>query len=407
MNRGSSPIIHLNEIPLNTSDIPRSELDIAAQTRTNPLPWKGQFSPQLIEVLLRTYASAASHVLDPFVGSGTVLGECARRDLAATGVEVNPAAAILARIYSFANEPKRHRALLWESANNALERLASTLESAALGEAPTELRPQAIANLTAADLPSDLVKAALVLSDPTWSSVRPDRLRDSMKKLRELLHILPHTSKPIRVIQGDARRVPLRSGSVDLVLTSPPYINVFNYHQQYRPAVEALGHDVLEAARSEIGSNRKHRMNRFLTVVQYTIDMAAVLSEANRVTRPGGRLIVVIGRESRVRGLQILNGDLLCAVASTVDGVHVEMRQERCFVNRYGERIVEDILHLRTNGSATSRLEHSSARQVGVGVLEQLLPAAQRDVRADVAAAIDAASTVKASPLHDAEVPRR
>lgn len=43
-----------------------------------------------------------------------------------------------------------------------------------------------------------------------------------------------------------------------LVLTSPPYINVYNYHQQYRASAEALGWDLLEVAKTEIGSNRKH-----------------------------------------------------------------------------------------------------------------------------------------------------
>lgn len=33
-----------------------------------------------------------------------------------------------------------------------------------------------------------------------------------------------------------------------LLITSPPYINVFNYHQKYRRSVEALGYDVLAIA---------------------------------------------------------------------------------------------------------------------------------------------------------------
>ena len=67
---------------------------------------------------------------------------------------------------------------------------------------------------------------------------------------------------------ADARRLPIEDDSIEGVITSPPYINVFNYHQNYRRAVELLGWKPLEASRSEIGANRKHRANRFFTVVQ-------------------------------------------------------------------------------------------------------------------------------------------
>lgn len=373
-----------------------------AQTRTNPLPWKGQFSPQLIEVLLRAYGTAGAHVVDPFVGSGTVLGECARTKYAATGIEVNPGAAILARVYAFANLAKNDRLSIWEKANRSLVRALAAAQADITADAIANVRPQVVARASERADPAAmaLIKAALVLSDPTWSDVRADRLLDASRRLREVLLSLPYSSRPLRVLDGDARRLPLEPHVADLVITSPPYINVFNYHQQYRPAVEALGHDVLEVARSEIGSNRKHRMNRFLTVIQYAIDMTAVLHETVRVTKNGGRIIVVVGRESRVRGLPVLNGDLLCALATAARFVTVEMRQERSFLNRFGERIVEDILHFRPGGSDTRALDQDVARTVGVKFLERIGHLAQGEVRDDIVAAIRLAPTVQASPLH-------
>ncbi len=392
----------LTAIPLNTSDIPRSDLDITAQVRTNPLPWKGQFSPQLVEVLLSTYAEAGSNVLDPFVGSGTVLGECARLSLAGTGVEINPAAVLLARLYEWANDERGAR-------SEALDRAAALLGGQIASEpsvangllGPTHLRPQDIAAL-ARSAPSDdvrrLIEAVLILADPQWSEVSVARLMDAQRRVRDFVTGLPHSEAPIQVHQADARRVPLTEGSVDVVLTSPPYINVFNYHQQYRPAVEALDHDVLEAARSEIGSNRKHRMNRFLTVIQYAIDMAAVLDEIKRLLREGGRLILVVGRESTVRGARILNGSLLGSVAIAGMGLRPIMRQERSFRNRFGERIIEDILHFERCGLA-EEIPRSTAVDVARLMLEQLVSAASGEVRSDIVAAIKAASSVKASPV--------
>ena len=72
--------------PLDRTSLPQGNLDIAERVRTNPLPWAGQFSPQLVERLLAAYAPRNGVVLDPFVGSGTSLLEAARLDLRNLGV---------------------------------------------------------------------------------------------------------------------------------------------------------------------------------------------------------------------------------------------------------------------------------------------------------------------------------
>ena len=85
--------------PLDRESLPQDNLDIAERVRTNPFPWTGQFSPQLAEALLVAYAPRAGVILDPFAGSGTSLVEAARQGLGAYGVELNPAAVLMARVY--------------------------------------------------------------------------------------------------------------------------------------------------------------------------------------------------------------------------------------------------------------------------------------------------------------------
>ncbi len=69
---GSSLSLTLDEIPLDSVSIPRESLDLDDKERSNLLPWNGQFSPQLVEVLLRTFSSPGNRICDPFLGSGTV-----------------------------------------------------------------------------------------------------------------------------------------------------------------------------------------------------------------------------------------------------------------------------------------------------------------------------------------------
>ena len=76
--------------PLDRTSLPQGALDVAQRVRTNPLPWTGQFSPQLVEKLLAAYAPRHGAVLDPFAGSGTSLVEAARLDLPACGATSTP-----------------------------------------------------------------------------------------------------------------------------------------------------------------------------------------------------------------------------------------------------------------------------------------------------------------------------
>jgi hypothetical protein len=190
-----------------------------------------------------------------------------------------------------------------------------------------------------------LLEALVVLLNVGNRDIDDDTVASAWGKLRQRVLSLPYADSPIELANCDARSLPLPAECVDLVVTSPPYINVFNYHQQYRKSVESLGWNLLEVAKSEIGSNRKHRGNRFLTVIQYCRDMLAVFGELRRVCKAGARIIIVVGRESNVRKTVFFNGEIVAGVAVRCAGFRFCARQERVFQNRFGAMIVEDILH--------------------------------------------------------------
>ena len=78
-------------------------LNIADKKRANLFPWRGQFSPQLVEAIISAYCLPNSVILDPFLGSGTVLLEAGNLSLEAYGFELNPAAWMLSKTYEFIN----------------------------------------------------------------------------------------------------------------------------------------------------------------------------------------------------------------------------------------------------------------------------------------------------------------
>ena len=327
-------------------------MDIANRVRTNLLPWAGQFSPQLVEELLIAYGERTGTIMDPFVGSGTSLVEAARLGKSALGSDVNPAAAILSRVYQLVNVSLDDREAVLHSLEGRLSQSIPLLGGSRFSEDGNQIEQESIlldlwrdSSLGAEGI---LMEALIVLCDFYSPGLDSSRIYKNWNRLTEIVQALPQSDQPVSVHQADARALPVETDSVDLVLTSPPYINVHNYHQKFRRSVEALGWNVLAAASSEIGSNRQNRGNRFLTVIQYSLDMVLSLREMARVTKPDGRLMLVVGRESLVRKVPFFNGRLVAELAVRGVGLEIERRQERKFVNRFGSRIREDILHFQT-----------------------------------------------------------
>src|SRR3972149_9369591 len=91
-SRVTTLLRELSAVPIDRQTIRQDRLDLVHKTRSNLMPWTGQFSPELVDALLGTYGKHGDHVIDPFMGSGTVMIEAARMGTSSTGVDINPAA---------------------------------------------------------------------------------------------------------------------------------------------------------------------------------------------------------------------------------------------------------------------------------------------------------------------------
>jgi len=358
------------------TEIPQRLLDIEDKSRSNLFAWRGQFSPQLIETLIEAYCPRDATILDPFAGSGTVLYEAARMGLSAYGFELNPSAWTFSKLYEFANVPHPSReAAIRELRAKIVREFPIVLFSEEVLP-PEEVESRIIRIGTSiSDHAKILCNALVVLLDIFNNEITCSLIQNKFMALTELIRGLPYSDRLIKADMQDARCLPLGGHSIDFVVTSPPYINVFNYHQNYRRSVEILGWDVLRVARSEIGSNRANRVNRFLTVVQYCIDMANVLQELARVVRPAGRLVLIVGYESRVLGVPFHNAEIVEALAEQIGMFDLAIRQHRIFQNRFGQDIREDILNLtRRSYSNGCGLSEGVGRTVAINALRRGFP---------------------------------
>jgi DNA modification methylase len=138
---------------------------------------------------------------------------------------------------------------------------------------------------------------------------------------------------------GDARNLDIANGSIDLVLTSPPYLNAIDYMRCSKFALVWMGYNVgdlrriravsvgTEASTSKalkatwvkelIGQLRLRpelgRRHHGL-LAQYVWDMERALAETSRVLKPRARAVYVVG-DSTVRGTFIRNSEIVTTVA--------------------------------------------------------------------------------------------
>jgi DNA modification methylase len=385
------------------TEIPQRLLDIEDKSRSNLFAWRGQFSPQLVETLIRAYCPPDATILDPFAGSGTVLHEAARMGFSAYGFELNPSAWTFSKLYEFANVPRRSRKTAIDELRARIDCEFPIVLFSDDPIPPEEVEARIIRISTSIDdYAKILCNALVVLLDIFNNRISGDLVQSKLMALAELVMGLPYSDKLIKADLQDARRLPLEGQSVDFVVSSPPYINVFNYHQNYRRSVEMLGWDVLRVARSEIGSNRANRGNRFLTVVQYCIDMANVLQELARVVRPGGRVVLVVGYESRVLGVPFYNAKIVEALAEQIGMFDLALKQQRVFQNRFGQDIREDILNLtRRSYSNGGGLSEEIGRAVAVGALRCGLSTVDPKNRPLLDDAMAAAEHTEGTPVFD------
>lgn len=378
------------------NEIAQHLLDINNKKRSNLFKWNGQFSPQFIEAILESYANENDTVLDPFSGSGTVLHEASKLNLHAIGCDINPSAFKISNLYSLCNLEPFERKLVIEKFYvhflSALEKFDQDLS-----DYPHSIIKNFSLNCEYVHV---LNEGFIILSDKKALNKTKNELISLLNDFVKVIHDLPYSKKKIKCFQADCRKLPISDSCVDLVVTSPPYINVFNYHQQYRKNAEALGFNILNIAKSEIGSNRKFRPNRFMTVFQYIFDISKCLEEISRVSKDNARIVFIVGKVSNILNTKINNGEIVKEIALKM-GFSIPFVQERTFKNRFGAIITELVINIQNVKRVKNDMD--DLRNIGKKhLLDALVISENEKTKKLIMEAVNKSELIIASPILEA-----
>jgi DNA modification methylase len=257
-----------------------------------PHPFPAPMSPLLAEKIIKQTTSHHHTILDPMVGSGTVVVVSSKLGRKSLGLDIDPLARLIVRVsvsvydshriwaatamvlaeafahasdtkrldtifaerfdsetqkfirYWFPCRNRRHLLALWL----AIEAVKSPSIRALLALAFSRTIIAKIAGASyAIDLPHTRPhkRPEKAAPDPLQTFAR--RVDELLRRLDQRTRATPPAKPSIRA--GDARTLLCKSKSVDLVLTSSPYANAIDYVRAHKFSLVWMGHSITELAR--------------------------------------------------------------------------------------------------------------------------------------------------------------
>jgi len=392
-------------------------------------PYVQGFSAEFVRgVLASAGLDRGATVLDPFAGSGTTLVEARRVGARGLGVELLAPAVLAARVKTrFELDGERLVRRAEATARSARRRRAGPppflretgrqFSAAALDELlrlrdalPPGGVPGADALRLAFDrvlIPSSRLHRSPCLGYRRGAADEPagrptERFLEAARTMAIDLAVLQADRRrwgpPADVQLGDARGFEVPPGSVDLAVTSPPYVNGMDYVMNYKVDLAWLGfarsyadlralrgaevacdnlpraetapyapiaaapdpwlREILPRIRENVRRKGTYRRDDMHAVVhRYFADLVPVLARVQRALRPRGRFVIVVG-DSLLAGAYV-PGDLLLARIAERRGfriVAVDVARMRRSGQRRSFTLRESVVTLeRPSAARTSR----------------------------------------------------
>lgn len=297
-------------------------------------PYPAKYTPQLVNKFFNLYCKRGFTILDPFCGSGTTLVEGVLNGMDSVGIDLNPIAYIISRAKtnhysleeideirnfnseiqleskngSFGNGKNNENILIpiFPNRNHWFQDNVSK-ELALLKNEIDKFENQNIKDVLYCAFSKIIVKVSNQDSEVRYTAKNknhPDGIvfsafKNTVSNYIQILSSKEHTiSANAEVHNGDTNDVLVNypDNYFDFVITSPPYINTFDYYLYHKQRMFWFGYDHRPVRQKEIGNHHRIDTKKFdVAIAEYINSMSKIMNGLSRVSKPNSYFVMVIG----------------------------------------------------------------------------------------------------------------
>lgn len=281
-------------------------------------PYRGKFHPQMIKGLINIMGlKPGDMVLDPMMGSGTVLIEARLMGINSVGVDASPfcrfmaqskvdgltlpldpvrsalkeAKAVFEYFGSKAGHPRSETLDLFVSQTEDLFAAATKTKGQGLPDGCEEERVHNFLLLAYLDAAGYSQRSSRKSPFDQFEAIL-ERYLFVAEKIQQVMEGAENDLGEARPLEGDARSLPLEDDTIDGVIFSPPYSFAIDYLENDEFHLGYMGVDISKLREGMVGLRGRTLRQKYDL---YKADMDKVLAECSRVLRPGRICTVVVG----------------------------------------------------------------------------------------------------------------
>lgn len=299
-------------------------------------PYPAKFPANIIRTYIEKYSKQGDSVIDPFCGSGTTLVECLLLDRNCLGMEINPVGVLMSKSKSakYSEKDKEKLDSIIQELTNSLVEPKKWIKESYSDNLPkyenreywfkdfviielNAIKSNIIDKYKNNDRLHELLLTAFSRiivpvsnqdTETRYARIEKnlnigDTIKLFLKTLKSYQKILAdpyvvYNGSKINVIHGDSlKELPkIDENSFDLALTSPPYINSFDYYLYHKHRIFLLNENPRIVRKTEIGGHHTIDSQSYDKAFgNYYEAMKTTFTNLHRILKSNKKFILFIG----------------------------------------------------------------------------------------------------------------
>jgi len=323
-------------------------------------PYFAKFHPIIPRFFINNYAKSGDVILDPYCGAGTTLVESIIKNHSCYGIDANPLAVLISKVKTtplskeqknlvkklnskiaqlckisdgqtvFSNNTMNHDEMWYPRIPNVNKWFKKDAfnELALIINKINEIEDEEVKNFCKVAFSRIIIKVSNQSGESRYVSVSKhykfgmaaDLYQKQINFMLRKIDTISNFNGMATVILSDTRsqNIDIETNSIGLLITSPPYLNSWDYGLYHKFRYYWLGYtkdDIKKFYNVEIGSHLRSQRENNDTVLKYREDMDLCFNNFNRVMRETGATMVFVNAPSIVDKKYIDTNSIIIEIA--------------------------------------------------------------------------------------------